>query len=243
MRYLILLVALFALAIWILSVDVEKAGWLKWMTNYEEESSMNSLVDRQIVVDGMIGGYSNKLRHPVWLSFVVDSINAKRKLERLYENRYWITTAAVDSFQGGRDGAFVLTLHNDQAEMLEEVLFNAEKWYREWGEISIVAGIVDSELAVNPDSIRPDNPPDSVFVALMQLDNPDNAAIGFIFPQRHADHSLPLFAKSVDLIEDITGIGIFNDIISDLNAGQRESNVSILSWGYNDSLYLLRTNK
>lgn len=130
--------------------------------------------------------------------------------------------------------------------------FNGGIW-RELEELSRDWGRANKKLYVVTGPIFKDNlgtigrqnkvtVPGYYYKILVDLEGAEKKAIGFVMPNATSNKPVSAFVKTIDEIEEITGIDFFPELEDDLE-NELESKVNISKWTFNKNLYKVRTEK
>ncbi len=85
--------------------------------------------------------------------------------------------------------------------------------------------------------------PKAYFKVLMDIDDPELKAIGYIIPNHSTDKRIHEFAVTVDEVERVTGFDFYNDLIEDDLEEQLESRINKNLWPVSDKKYRIRVEK
>lgn len=117
---------------------------------------------------------------------------------------------------------------------------NVRDWARANDRLYIVTGPVldKSRETISPKEITV---PEAFFKVVLDLDSPDQKAIGFVIPNQKTDLHLTDFARSVDEVEVLTGIDFFDLLITDdLLESELEGTFNINLWDVDQDRYRRR---
>ncbi len=82
--------------------------------------------------------------------------------------------------------------------------------------------------------------PNKFYKVLLDIDDPERKAIGFVIPNERSERPLKDYAVSVDSIEKLTGIDFFKDLLTDSEEEKLESSFDIHKWKISNKLYKQR---
>ncbi len=128
--------------------------------------------------------------------------------------------------------------------------FNGGIWYeleqdvRNWAwkdnKLFVVTGpIIDASIKkfIGKNEV---GVPNKFYKVLLDIDDPERKAIGFIIPNERSERPLKDYAVSVDSIEKLTGIDFFKDLLTDSEEEKLESSFDIHKWKISNKLYKQR---
>ena len=117
---------------------------------------------------------------------------------------------------------------------------NVRDWARTNDRLYIVTGPVleNSHETISPKEITV---PEAFFKVVLDLDTPEQKAIGFVIPNEKTDLHLTDFARSVDEVEEITGINFYDVLITDDELESvLESDINLGLWKVDQDRYRRR---
>ncbi len=82
--------------------------------------------------------------------------------------------------------------------------------------------------------------PNKFYKVLLDIDDPERKAIGFIIPNERSERPLKDYTVSIDSIEKLTGIDFFKDLLTDSEEEKLESSFDIHKWKISNKLYKQR---
>ncbi|HHB77825.1 MAG TPA: DNA/RNA non-specific endonuclease [Saprospiraceae bacterium] len=130
--------------------------------------------------------------------------------------------------------------------------FNGGIW-RELEELARDWGRMNNKLYVVTGPIFKDNlgtigrankvtVPGYYYKVLLDIEGPEKKGIGFIIPNAVSNQPLTAYVKTIDEVEEMTGIDFFPVLDDDLEE-KLESHVNLAKWKFNQNLYKVRTEK
>jgi len=84
--------------------------------------------------------------------------------------------------------------------------------------------------------------PGEYYKVLLDFDNPDQKAIGFILPNKKSSQPMQDFAVSVDEVERRTGLNFFDNLMDEEKQAELESEFDLSKWPLDKKLYDKRVN-
>lgn len=120
---------------------------------------------------------------------------------------------------------------------------NTRDWARENERLYIVTGPVigKSKIKIGQNGVTV---PEAYFKVLLDLDEPELKAIGFLIPNKKTDRPLSDFAMSVKDVEEKTGIDFYSQLISpDALEEELESDYNMSLWPVDKGRYKIRVEK
>jgi endonuclease G len=125
-----------------------------------------------------------------------------------------------------------------------ELELNVREWAYRNGRLFVVTGPVldkkeftyigrDNRVAV----------PDRYYKVVLDADDPDIKAVGFIIPNEMSEQPLSDFMVSVDEVEQVTGLDFFASLISKSLQASVEAKFNPGDWPISDKLYQQRVSK
>lgn len=134
----------------------------------------------------------------------------------------WSKTAMDESFYLSNICPQNKNLNKGDWKELEEL---AREWAKEYGNIYIACGPI---VAVNHKTIGQNNVavPESFFKVFLRETNNGWATIGFLFENKAGNKKLNTYIRSIDEIEELTGIDFFPLLADDVEeAIERQTNI------------------
>jgi len=117
-------------------------------------------------------------------------------------------------------------------------------WAKKAGRLYVVTGPVltgeiREKIGGNGVSV-----PDQYYKVLLDLDEPEIKAIGFLIPNEVSVDPLKAYAIPIDEIEELTGLDFFSNIINDPKLEAKlESGYNIRQWSFSKRTYNQRVQK
>lgn len=100
------------------------------------------------------------------------------------------------------------------AGVWRELEENVRDWARDNDRLFIVTGPVFGQSTTTI-GVQKVTVPEAFYKVILDLDQPEQKAIGFVIPNEKTDLPLSEFARSVDEVEEMTGIDFFDLLITD----------------------------
>lgn len=85
--------------------------------------------------------------------------------------------------------------------------------------------------------------PPSYYKVLLDLEDPERKAIGFVLPNETSDERIESFATTVDEVEKLTGINFFQKLLPPAEEAGLEANFDLNLWKSNDKKYQIRVKQ
>ena len=82
--------------------------------------------------------------------------------------------------------------------------------------------------------------PKYFYKVIMDIDDPERKAIGWVIPNEVSTKPLSEYAKTVDQVEELTGIDFFKDLLTDTEEEKLESNINIKKWKVSEKMFKKR---
>lgn len=132
-------------------------------------------------------------------------------------------------------------VHNFNGGIWRELEELSRDWGRMYDKLYVVTGPIfkDNLGTIGRNKVTV---PGYYYKILVDLEGPDKKAIGFVMPNKTSGKPVTAFIKTIDEIEEITGIDFFPDLDDDLE-NELESKVNQGKWKFNKNLYKVRTEK
>lgn len=123
---------------------------------------------------------------------------------------------------------------NELENMVRDWAFKNKKLYIVTGPIfsENMTRIGKSKVAV----------PTHFYKVLLDLENPEEKAIGFILPNALSDRRLSEYAVSIDEVEQRTGLNFYNYLLEEEKEAILESKFDLSLWPLDENLYQIRIN-
>ena len=85
--------------------------------------------------------------------------------------------------------------------------------------------------------------PDLFYKVILDIDDPEDKAIGFIIPNEISTKELWAYAVSVDKVEALTGIDFFSGLVEDDLEEELERQFDMKKWPFNNKRYQARVDE
>lgn len=122
-----------------------------------------------------------------------------------------------------------------------------EELTRDWAwrfkRLYVVTGPVLSEPIKEKIGNSRVSVPAAYYKVLLDIDDPEQKAIGFIMPNQVSDEPIMNYAVSIDEIEELTGIDFYGELMDDAMEERIERNFNPELWRTNDKKYRIRKDK
>lgn len=155
-------------------------------------------------------------------------------------DRAWNRTVNEETFLMSNISPQTYNFNGGVWRELEE---NVRDWARSNDRLFIVTGpiIGNSKKTIGENQVTV---PESFFKVILDLDEPELKAIGFIIPNDKTDRPLSEFAMPVSRVENITGIDFYDRLIeSDSLEEKLESEIDMNLWPIDVKRYNIRVHK
>jgi len=117
-------------------------------------------------------------------------------------------------------------------------------WTKKFGRLYIVTGPVLTEGIRETIGGNEVSVPDQYYKVLLDLDEPEIKAIGFLLPNEVSVDPLQAYAIPIDEIEALTGLDFFSELIDDPTLeAELESDYNIRQWSFSNKKYKQRVDK
>ena len=117
---------------------------------------------------------------------------------------------------------------------------NVRNWAWKDNKLFIATGPVINNSITNFIGKNKVGVPNKFYKVILDIDDPERKAIGFVIPNKRSERPLQEYAASIDSIEKLTGINFFKDLLSDEEENRLESNFNINKWKISKKLYKQR---
>ena len=131
------------------------------------------------------------------------------------------------------------TFNNGVWRELEE---QVRDWGRKYQHIYVVTGPIFKEILGHIGENRV-AVPGHFYKVILDIRDPEKKAIGFIIPNETTDKPLQYFARSIDEVEQETGLDFYGDLISPSIEQKLERELDINLWIFDDRRYQKRVNQ
>lgn len=134
-------------------------------------------------------------------------------------------------------------IRNFNGGIWRELEESVRYWTKKFGRLYVVSGPVltgeiREKIGGNGVSV-----PDQYYKVLLDLDEPEIKAIGFLFPNEVSVDPLKAYAIPIDEIEELTGLDFFSNIINDPKLEAKlESDYNIRQWSFSKKAFDQRVN-
>lgn len=155
-------------------------------------------------------------------------------------DRAWNRTVNEETFLMSNISPQTYNFNGGVWRELEE---NVRDWARSNDRLFIVTGpiIGNSKKTIGENQVTV---PESFFKVILDFDEPELKAIGFIIPNTTTDRPLSEFAMPVSRVESITGNDFYGQLIeSDSLEEKLESEIDLNLWPIEDKRYNIRVHK
>lgn len=150
------------------------------------------------------------------------------------------TTAMSESFYMSNISPQKNTFNQGIWRELEE---NTRKWAKIFKRLYIVTGPVLTRPIKERIGNSRVSVPSAYYKVLLDLDDPEKKAIGFIMPNELSEQRIQDYAVSVDEVEKLTGINFFGDLLEPDLEAELEADYDVSLWSDDYKKYQLRVNK
>jgi len=117
-------------------------------------------------------------------------------------------------------------------------------WTKKWGRLYVVTGPVLTEGIREKIGGNGVSVPDQYYKVLLDLDEPEIKAIGFLIPNEVSVDPLKAYAVPIDEIEELTGLDFFSNIINDPKLEAKlEKGYNIRQWSFSKRAHNQRVDK
>lgn len=117
---------------------------------------------------------------------------------------------------------------------------DVRNWAWKEGKLFVVTGpIINNKITEYIGKNRV-GVPKLFYKVLLDIDDPERKAIGFIIPNEMSVEPLKKYAVTIDSIENLTGINFFKDLIEEEEEKKLESTFDLKKWKISDKLYKQR---
>ena len=117
------------------------------------------------------------------------------------------------------------------------------KWAKIFKRLYIVTGPVLTSPIVERIGNNRVSVPQAYYKVLLDLDHPEQKAIGFIMPNQVSDRRIKDYAVSVDEVEELTGIDFFGELLDPDLEKELEANFDADLWSDDYKKYQKRVSK
>ena len=135
-------------------------------------------------------------------------------------------------------------IRNFNGGIWRELEESVRYWTKKFGRLYVVSGPVltgeiRDKIGGNEVSV-----PDQYYKVLLDLDEPEIKAIGFLLPNEVSVDPLKAYAIPIDEIEELTGLDFFSNIIKDPELEAKlESGYNIRQWSFSKRAFDQRVQK
>lgn len=187
--------------------DTRNANWVAWHMTRETEDGPWKRDGLPYIEDMEVEGVRQELND--WLN-----------LTDVYDHGHLCPAADCRWDKDAMVQTFLLTNMCPQDKELnrggwEELENRCRGWARHYGSIYIAAGPIFYSKNYQTIGNNHVGVPDAFFKVVLVM-NSCPKTIGFIYPNHKTDHSLEYYVKTVDEVENITGIDFFHNIPDDI---------------------------
>ena len=116
-------------------------------------------------------------------------------------------------------------------------------WARSFGALIIVCGPIFPDRNVQRIGENKVAIPDSFFKVILDATNPEIKGIGFIIPNQISTRPLADFARSIDQIEEKTGLDFFHELFTNKLELEIEQNLDLDKWPFDSNRFKIRINQ
>ncbi|TVQ47011.1 MAG: hypothetical protein EA362_07170 [Saprospirales bacterium] len=238
LRYVVILIALLLLFVWLLTVNMEP--WLAVLLGSPEKSEIicSAETGELKMIDDLILAPAKDGSGVVWMahgSAAITNFGHRPPFENgnpfrmpLGLTEFWSDDDMVLQFSNMDVSAF---------RIFEEVYNQIFVWHEEYGDMHVVSGMISCI-----DSIRDYPPGENIFVAIMNLDSESPYSLTFLWANDGDQRPLNELVFSLAELNSISGLNIFEDLITRKGVEKPRELPGILSLGYNTTYFETRVN-
>ncbi len=133
-------------------------------------------------------------------------------------------------------------VHNFNGGIWRELEELSRDWARANDKLYVVTGPIFKDDLGQIGRKNKVTVPGYYYKILVDLEGPEKKAIGFVMPNATSNQPVTAYVKTIDEIEEMTGIDFFPELDDDLE-NELESKVNTAKWTFNKNLYKVRTQK
>lgn len=133
-------------------------------------------------------------------------------------------------------------VHNFNGGIWRELEELARDWGRMNDKLYVVTGPIFQDNLGEIGRTNRVTVPGYYYKILVDLEGSEKKAIGFVMPNAVSNKPLTAYVKTIDEIEEITGIDFFPELDDELE-NELESNSNTAQWKFKKNLYKIRTQK
>lgn len=134
-------------------------------------------------------------------------------------------------------------IRNFNGGIWRELEESVRYWTKKFRRLYVVTGPVLTEGIREKIGGSEVSVPDQYYKVLLDLDEPEIKAIGFLLPNEVSVDPLNAYAVPIDEIEELTGLDFFSDIINDPKLeAELESGYNIRQWSFSKKKFKQRVD-
>jgi len=181
--------------------------------------------------------YVEEHEQPEWVAYELTR-------ENLYPN-----AKRKDNFRPDPRVTFYLSnmspqVRNFNGGIWRELEQSVRYWTKKWGRLYVVSGPVLTEEIRERIGGNGVSVPEQYYKVLLDLDEPEIKAIGFLMPNEVSTDPLKAYAVPIDEIEELTGVDFFSNIINDPKLEAKlERGYNIRQWSFSKRAFNQRVEK
>jgi len=135
-------------------------------------------------------------------------------------------------------------IRNFNGGIWRELEESVRYWTKKFGRLYVVSGPVLTQGIREKIGGNGVSVPDQYYKVLLDLDEPEIKAIGFLLPNEVSVDPLKAYAIPIDEIEELTGLDFFTNIINDPKLEEKlEKGYNIRQWSFSKRAYERRVEK
>lgn len=235
MRYIVILIALFVLFVWLMTVNIEPiVESVLALPDGQNELCLSESGEVRKIDDLILAPWKGG-DGLLWIAHPSSAVTNYGYRSPTSEDPFKLPLGLTEFWGEEEPGLQFSILSNDAFRILEETYSQVYDWTRDYGPMYMVSGIIQCS-----DSTEYIGPGTYVYVSMLDTLSDPARSVSFLWENEWSDKPLSEMVYSLEKINELTGLEIFYDIRQKLELKRIEEVKEVLSMGYNTNYYQQR---
>ncbi len=233
MRYIVILVALFALFVWLMTVNLEPMleSLLAIPQENAEENCYAESDELRQINDLILAPWKGE-EGLLWISHSSDALTNYGFRSPSSDDPFRMPLGLTEFWEENEPALQFSKMDIGAFRILEEAYCQIYDWTKEYGSMYVVSGMIQCS-----DTTSLLEPGKYVFLCLLDSGSDTPRSISFLWENEVSDQPLNEMVFSLKKINSITGLEIFEDLKRKFEVDEFDEVNQILSLGYHTQYY------